>query len=447
MTKGGERGERHPSAAELDRFLLGEMSPGQAAPIVSHLLSGCQRCRTGIAPLASVMFAESPLSPASMSTSDSEYDFPVFKAFAAARRYASNVARGPQDSFPKRSPSLEVFRSPDVERCQALLEHSRESRFSDPERMVMSASMAVTLVERAIARHGESAELADLEARAWAELGNAHRVADDFVSAEGALAHALNRSAQGTRGPLLLARIMDLAASLYIDQRRFKEARHLLECVYSIYQHEGDVHSAARTFISKGIAANLALNPEEAIGFLTEGLCRIDPAHDPKLVLAGVHGLLWCLVDSGRAADASSLLLQARPLYESMGERFDRLPQFWLEGRIASHLGEDEKAEQLLQTVRKGYRDADIAYDVALVSLDLAALWLRQGRMLEIQGIVDEVIGILRARNLQREALSAFLMLKKAFQTNQATAALLQAASNQLWKLERFPARHGHVSS
>jgi tetratricopeptide (TPR) repeat protein len=459
MARGGERGERHPNAAELERFLLGEMSPRQAAPIISHLLSGCPQCREGMAPLASVVFAAGPLAPETVPSADSEYDFPMFKAFAAARQYASNLTRekevghpGDDNPLPKRPSTLEVLASQGQKRTardryEILFEHCRNLRYSDPEGMILSASLALTLAERETATQGESPELADLEARAWAELGNAHRVANDLTMAEAALGHAMARSSQGTSDPLILARIMELTASLYTDQRRFKEAHRLLDCVYTVYHQAGEAQAAARTFISKGIASNYSLEPEEAIGFLVEGIRQIDSAHDPKLVLAAVHGLLWCLVDSGLAADAGRLLSGASPLYEVHGEEFDQLRRLWLEGRIASQLGEDARAEQALDQVREGFKTADLAYDVALVSLDLAALWLRQGRTLEIKELIDEMITIFRARSIQREALGALLMLKKAFETDQATAALLRTVTTELWRAERSPVRRTGLSS
>jgi len=453
MARGGERGERHPSAAELDRFLLGEMSPRQAAPVISHLLTGCPRCREAMVPLSSLVFATGP-TPEEVPSSGAEYDFPMFKAFATARQYAAvNKERsGDRPAFQRSPVSLEALpanppKQTAQERCEALIERCRTLRYSDPEGMVLSASLAVNLAQQALSKQGESADLIDLEARAWAELGNAHRVADDMVEAEATLSRALIRSGEGTGDPLLLARIMDLTASLYIDQRRFQEARQLLDSVYAIYQHTGDTQAAARTFISRGLASNRAFDPEEAIGFLAEGIRRIDPTHDPKLILAAVHGLLWSLVDAGRDVQANWLLAEARPLYEAHGERFDRLPQLWLEGRIASHLGQDEKAETILLRVREEYRDSDIAYDVALVSLDLATLWLRQGRTAEIKSLLDETIAILNAKHLQREALGALLMLKKAFESDQATAALVRTATIELSRLERSPARRGRVSS
>ena len=48
----------------------------------------------------------------------------------------------------------------------------RDLRYSDREKLALSASLAVTLAERTKSTEGGPAELADLQARAWAELGN-----------------------------------------------------------------------------------------------------------------------------------------------------------------------------------------------------------------------------------------------------------------------------------
>lgn len=438
------RRTNHPRPGELDRFLLGEMSPGQAAPIISHLLSGCVQCREAMMPLASAVLTPEP-SPAKplplASESGSEYDVPLLKAFAAAREYASTAARTLEAPASGSQPRL------DWRRCEALLELCRNLRYSDREKLTLSASLAVTLAERAQASEGDVTALADLQARAWAELGNAYRAADDMEAAEAALGHALMRSGQGSGDPLLLARLMEMTAALCTDQRRFSEARRLLDLAEAVYQHEGDTQAGARTLISKGVSAIYSLDSEQAIGFLSAGMRRIDPQQDPKLALVAVHGLLWCLVECGRAAEARKLLGESYPLYEAHGQHFDQLKRLWLEGRIATQLGEDESAERAFQRVGEGYREANLAYDFALVSLDLAALWVGQKRTPEVRGLVDEVITILRARNIQREALGALLMLRKAVDADQATAALLQTVAAQLARLERFPTRKAGASS
>jgi hypothetical protein len=37
-------GGNHPAEEDLVRFMRGELAPGEAGPIVRHLLAGCSRC-------------------------------------------------------------------------------------------------------------------------------------------------------------------------------------------------------------------------------------------------------------------------------------------------------------------------------------------------------------------------------------------------------------------
>src|SRR3954470_3072266 len=198
----GDR-DTHPSPSELDRFLLGEMSPRQAAPILSHLLRGCERCRTSMEPLAAVVLGTGPgnLEPASQA--GAEYDFPLFKALASARRYAAGTSRAKmEDQQPRKvavlreaaapATSNERARQRDWDRCHRLIEMCRALRYSDPETMVLTATLAVVLAERLDAGFTEAAALADLRACALAELGNAKRIADDLTGAESDLARAVD---------------------------------------------------------------------------------------------------------------------------------------------------------------------------------------------------------------------------------------------------------------
>src|SRR5947209_1354894 len=204
MASRRDRGERHPSAAELEAFLLGELSPGKAAPVIAHLVHGCECCRRQMAPLSSALFAAGRGNPELQEDDGAQYDFVLFKAFSAARRFAATLARedgegkpGEPKRFPKEVPAPDRLplhtRSP-WERCEALLELCRALRSSDPEGMVLAASLAVQLAERL--GSSSAPETADLQARAWGELGNAHRVSDDLPAAENALAYAVQRAGE-----------------------------------------------------------------------------------------------------------------------------------------------------------------------------------------------------------------------------------------------------------
>ncbi|HSS48154.1 MAG TPA: hypothetical protein VLX28_04340 [Thermoanaerobaculia bacterium] len=428
------------------------MPPSQAAPVIAHLVRGCDDCRQKMAPLASMLFTAGRAAPELAESSGAQYDFILFKAFSTARHFAATLARDQCDAernepkpFPKEVPAAQTARprpSSPLQRCEVLLDHSRALRASDPEGMVLAASLAVQFAEHLGANPEPAA--ADLQARAWAELGNAQRVSDDLRAAETSLAHALRCAGSD---PLLLARLMDLTASLYTDQRRFEDAHHLLEWAHAIYQHEGDSHAAGRALISQGISAGYALESERAVRYLAEGLRQIDAVRDPRLAMAAVHNLLWCLVDCGRLAEAQALLGQARKLLTAYGERFDKLRARWLEGRIAAGFGDDEDAERAFRRVRKGLQDAELPYDVAIVSLDLASVWLRQGRTSELRQLVDEMVAVFRGNGIRREALGALLMFKEALQKDQATEILLRTVTAEIWRLERFPGATGQPAS
>lgn len=450
---GEHRGSEHPSPAELDRFLMGELSPQHTASIVAHLLTGCKSCRQQMAPLAALVLSPLAAPPELPSGTGAEYDFPLFRAFARARRYAAALEAERVESARERFPVAMPPPAPltpaqrtarDFALCETFLERCRSMRHSDPEGAQMLASLSVSLAERIEPQGRSSAEIVDLQTRAWAELGNARRVAGDLAGAESDLSRAVRRAEQGTGDRTLLIQLMDLTASLFVDQQRFSEAIELLDKVERMHRAAGDLHSAGRALVSKGTAAGLGLNPREAVRLLMEALQLLDAHRDPDLVFMTVHNLLFYLVDSGRSSEAARLYAQSRELYSLHPGRLDRLRARWLEGRIAAAQGDDSTAEAAFQEVQTGFADADFPYDAALASLELAALWLRNGRTREIKGLIDEMVAIFQARNIRREAIGALLMLREACEREGATAALLQTVTAELQRLEREPVRRSH---
>ena len=454
----GDHGEHHPSPADLDRFLRGELFSGQAAPVLAHLIRGCDTCQQKMQPLASVVLSAGVAEPQLTNEAGAEYDFPLFKAFATARKYAAarakskDGARGRnnhsrlREVVPQRI-SFEEKAQQDWALCETLIERCRALRYSDPERMVLTAALAANLAERLKPGSLGAQALADLQARAWAELGNARRISDDLSGAESGLARAFERAESGTGDPLLLARIMDLIASLYTDQRRFEEARRLQDSVYSIYLQAGDTHSAGRALISKGLSRGYAFEVEEAVQLFSQGLALLDANRDPKLVMAALHNLIWCLVECGQAKQADQLFAYSRELFSSYVERLDAIKANWLEGRIAAGVGDDQRAEERFREARESFEQAKLYYEVALVSLDMAALWLREGRTAEIMGLLDETIAIFRARKIHREAIGTMLVLRRALQKDQATEALIRGMATELQRLGGASARQSRISS
>ncbi len=291
---------------------------------------------------------------------------------------------------------------------------------------------------------GGPAAHADLQARALTELGNAYRIANDLGRAEAIFRRALALAARGSRDPLLLAELADRAASLFAARRRFTEAFQLHDAVHDIHRGLGDPHLAGRTLVSKGLHAGYAGYPEQALELLAAGLRQIDAGRDPGLFASAVHNLLLFTIDCGRYLAARRLLGDAWRLSGVYEEPLAALRLRGLEGRIAFGLGDLAGAERAFEEVRRGFLDHGLPYTGAIVSLDLLAVWLRQGRTAEIRGLVEELLATFRAFAIRREAIATLLVLRRAIEREQASLGLLRSVAARLGRLERGPARPGY---
>lgn len=79
----------------------------------------------------------------------------------------------------------------------------------------------------------------------------------------------------------------------------------------------------------------------------------------------------------------------------------------WLTARLAARTGRIEEAIATQEEVRKSFADQGLPYDAALASLDLAVLYLEEGRTAEVQELAREMAEIFKAQGIAREALAA----------------------------------------
>lgn len=322
--------------------------------------------------------------------------------------------------------------------CESLVARSQACRHRDPEQMILLAERAVAVAAELDPMEYGPERTADLRARTLAELANAHRVADDLEAAERAMRQAVAWLFRGSQDPLLLARIMDLTASLRGYQRRFGEALDLLDTVYRLYESHGDRHNAGRALISKGLYTGYDNAPEQAIELLGAGLAMIHPAADPRLVISAVHNLMNFLSDCGRFRQAARLLRRSRRAYLAQNDPLNLIKLSWLEGKIDAGLGRFRRAEKSLRQARRDFASLGLDYHAALVSLDLSMVLLNQGKTAEARELIEETVAPFRARQIAREALAALLLLKESFETEKALSLeLLQVVAKHLERSKR----------
>lgn len=320
--------------------------------------------------------------------------------------------------------------------CESLISRSQACRYQDPEQMVLLAERAVAVADGLDPMEYGRELAADLRARAFTELANAYRVADDLEAAERMLRRASEWSGRGTQDPLLLARIMRMAAALRGAQRRFPEALALLDAAYTIYERHGDRFNAGGALISKGLYTGYGNDPEKAIQYLIAGLAMINPASDPKVVLSAVHNLVNFLTDCGRFHEARRILRRSRKAYFAAGDRLNLIKMRWVEGKIALGLGELDAAEAAFRDAQARFEEAGLGYHAALVALDLTAVLLEKGETAAARKLVEQTITIFRSRRIAREVMAALLLLQRSLDVDRSALGVLQTVRTYLKRLE-----------
>jgi len=425
----------HPSPEELHGLWRGGISAGQARSVVRHLIRGCAHCRAELVPyLGDLLGPEAERQSLAVDGSDA-YDAALDRAFAAVsgsgerRTRRAGTAVGEVLAF---LASSEGARSLPVERrssglagLDGLLEQARTLRYEDPARMVELARLAAMAADQLDPERHGARQVANFRCRAWTELANACRVADRLDEAEDALGRAAARFLEGTREDLLGARLLEIQASLHADRRRFESAFEVLDVVHVIHRRRGDQHLAGRALLKKGLYANYSGEPDRAIQILQTGLSLVDPEREPDLASGAMHNMAMSLMESGDFGQARSLLGTGERPFREAGGRVNRLKSRWLEARIEIGSGELDKAARLLDEIRHGFEEHELPYSAALVTLELAAVRLRQGRQDAARTLVLEAAEVFSTLGIRREGLAAVVLLRRAFEQRVATVSLL----------------------
>lgn len=411
----------HPTLGELRRFPGGALPLARFRRVLAHVRR-CDDCRREVEP--EITFRPEEVDESQPGEVGPEYDTAVEKAIVAVLRRHRQVEREQAEVALLRAAVAEGRKNPSdlserevshlrgLSMVELLLERSRALRYRDPNGMVQLAELALLGVDQLDPRLYGCGIVADLRARVLGELANAQRVADNLFAAEDALGRAILWARRGTRDPLVVARLADLNASLLSDQRRFSEAIEVLGRVHRLYKELREDHLAGRALIKKGIFTGYNDEPRKAIALLSEGLCLVNPGREPGLILSAFNTLAWNLVECGLYRKARIMLWRTRWLYREDGNKLNLLRVRWLEGRVYAGLEELDRAEGALQTTRRGFKRVGKTYDAALVSLDLAMLWARQGKRAETRVLAQELIVSFRRHGIAREATAALLLAR-----------------------------------
>lgn len=421
----------HLDPAMLDRILAQDRTEDQNRALL-HQIAVCPECLAVAGWLLGLH--EAGLLPPRFGV----VEVALARSRAEAPLLWRRLARHPRERRPALIQCSRRFASWGL--CELLCRESRKAAAGNPGRAVDLAELAALVAD--ILQEDDPVEdrwLYQLRAHAWGHLGNALRARGDLRKAAEAFALAdswWDAGEAGTGdalgyGPDLLI----LKASLRSDQRRFDEALDLLDRAAA----EGDPHLAGRALVKKGFVLNVMGETERALEVLRESEGLVDPARDPRLILCIRHNILDNLSRVGRFEEARDLLPEIQKLSRLTGTRLDRIRLRWTEGRIAAGLGRTDRARRAFLAVRREFLTRGLAFDAALVSLELAVLYLEEGKTSEVRALTGDLLEIFRSRDVHREALAALTVFHNAALLETATAELARELSSFLTRARRNP--------
>jgi tetratricopeptide (TPR) repeat protein len=427
--------------------MLGDISAKQARTVILHLLHGCEACTQVLLPYvpARLLPEGSEVSPP---FHPDDYDAPIDRAFALlgmrspSDRTPEDIKREAMHLLTAGGLAALVDAPPELSGIplfEALLERSWALRHEDPIQMVQLAH-AATLQ----ASHVKESEIgvkkaSDLRCRAWTELANAYRVADELDQADEALRHGIHYLFRGALDDLLGARFFDVFASQQAARRRFEMACDTLDIVAAVYRRHGDMHLAGRALIMKGLFKGYSGDAERAVLFINRGLSSVDQRRDPGLVVSATQIQAWFLVDCGRFVEAHQAFLSLRRRGLDAGGRVGALKLRWLEGHIHVGLKDFDVAEQALREVKEGFEEAGLGYKAALAGLELGSVWLQQGSFARAEELVLECADVFLSLDIRRELVASLLVVRKAAESRYLSLTALEHVIDQLHKEERSP--------
>jgi tetratricopeptide (TPR) repeat protein len=454
----------HPKPETLRDFILVRLAPSEDAQVEAHLEGGCERC----------LFAARELFPeAHFGTQESVRAF-VNAIYEKEEQPGSadadeEIDRILHQALRRRflldceaalTPALlgELDRRPPAERratirtapryrlygfAERLCELSREAGFSDVGRALELAELAVEVSDGLDPRLYFPLITTDQQAMARAFLGNARRVASDLFGADRAFHEGRQFLREGTESPILHAEFSSLLGSLRIDQARYPEAQRMLLEAREIFEKWGRPEDVGRVLLQLGLCMRYAGEAERAVELFGQAAEALEAVEDERLHLAAHHNLVDATIEVGDGLEALARFQKAQPLYDRFaGDSWVQLRRRWIEGAIHAVLGDFDIARRALEEVRELASRRELAYEFAMVSLELALVHLREGDIGRVQDLAEEMTPIFRSQDLHRYALAALYLFRHDARSQRITTGLLREILSYLRRARNNPFLH-----
>jgi transcriptional regulator with XRE-family HTH domain len=319
--------------------------------------------------------------------------------------------------------------------AELLCEESINAAADSAQRARHLAELAVEVAERV---PGEEAWRCRVSGYVRPHLANAARVAGDHRSADAELERAAElwqAGAAADPGLLNEARVLHIEAALRREGHRLPEALALFDRALTI-DRWGETPTL---LIGKAKVLDRLGRFEEAVVLLRQAGGCLDAKEEPRKALIVRELLLLNLCHLGRHREAELLIGEVRALACQLGNQLDLVRVDWLQGRIAEGLGRHDEAIALFERVRRKFVDDEIAYDAALVTLELAEIHAILGHRAEVKALARESAPIFEQQGVHAEARRALELFRQAAEAERLTVELVRAVIVYLYRARQDP--------
>lgn len=435
--------EEHFPRETLELFFQGTLSRDESRGIVRHLLARCPQCVQAASAIAHrenlVPGTEVPRSP-QPAVRPEAYDRVFEKVFSGIGEMETRLAReklrsigqwSALEGHPQARRLVMIHNDPRLQSWglyERLLEECAQVERRDPATAVDLAELALAVIDHLDPEAFGEERLADFRATALAALGNARRLAKDFDGAREAFRQAWEALKQGSEDPIEQAALVSREANLCCDLGDFEEAAQLLEQALALYREGGDLHFQGRTLLQQALLVGYA-DPEKGVDLAEEALALIDAVREPRLELCARHNLTWFLNDSGQVREAMAMLETSRSLYAQFADAWTRILLHWLEGRITRSLGDLPEAEHTFKGVWKKLHKRGFQRELTLLTIDLAEVYVQQGKLQEAIELVDAFYPLLEESGMHAEGLAFWRYLREALSARSVESGVFRRTS------------------
>lgn len=304
--------------------------------------------------------------------------------------------------------------------CEKLCHESAAAAEGDAERAGELMELALEVAFRVA---GDEVLRCRVQEYVWMHVGNVLRARGDLTRAEEAFAKAKELFVGGIVGslpsPFERGRLQALEAAFARDRGHLAEAVEKLDFGLRLM----DAKSPARAvlLLDKGRLHRRLGQPAKALEELAQALDLVARSSDPRLA-ARLRVELGCvLCDLGRFEDFEQL---AGPYRQAVaGFPVEEARFACLQGRLAAGLGRVEEAEEILRQMESRPEVAVGSMgDMAVLALELGALYARQGRTAELRSLAEPILRLAARPGLSRESKATLKLFGRLAADEKLTA-------------------------